>query len=281
LSEVHPGREHIMMNIYDASKQRIAFLTLLAPFLVLTLLSVTTMRTYAVGKVTINDASNVLNVQQVQDDAKQFPDPLLIYTTRSFTGDQNALNGQTRGYVNDPGEVVIGIDTVQRHLSIESGESVKLSDSQVNDAIDAFRSDINGSDYTSATNAAIDSLQSSITGKSPNGITPWGVLMAGVLAVIVIVLGVLIFRRWRANRNNSGTPPGGGGGRRRSIWNNGYYGGTYYPGQQIYNGGNHTGTNSGNYGGGAGGTFGGGGFGGGGGGSFGGGGGGGGGGGSF
>ncbi len=264
-----------MMNIYDASKRRIASLILLAPFIVLTLLSVTTMQTYAASKVTINDASNVLNVQQVQDEAKQFPDPLLIYTTKNFTGDQNALNSQTSAYVNDAGEVVIGIDTVQRHLSIESGKSSKLSDSQVNDAIDAFRSNINGSDYTTATNAAIDSLQSSITGKSPNGITPWGVLMAGVLSVIVIALGIIIFRGWRANRNNSGTPPGGGGGgRRRSIWNNGYYGGTYYPGQQIYNGGNHTGTNSGNYGGGAGGTFGGGGFGGGGGGSFGGGGGG-------
>ena len=246
-------------------KQRLAPLVVLAPLLALALLCFTTMRVSAASKVTINDASNVLNVQQVQDDAKQFPDPLLIYTTRSFTGDQNALNSQTSAYITDQSEVVIGIDTMQRHLSIQSGKNSKLTDSQVSDAISAFRSNINGSDYTSATTAAIDSLQSSITGKSPNGITPFGVLMAGSLGVIVIVLGVLIFRKWRADRSSDGNPPGGGGGGHpRRIWNNGYYGGTYYPGSQIYNGGNNAGTNSGNYGGGAGSGFGGGSFGGGG-----------------
>lgn len=249
-----------MTNMHIAGKQRFAFILLLAPFLVLTLLCVTTMRTYAAGKITINDASNVLNLQQVQDDAKQFPDPLLIYTTKNFTGDQNALNNQTHAYITDQSEVVIGIDTVQRHLSIQSGKNSKLTDSQVNDAVNAFRSNINGSDYTTATTSTIDSLQSSITGKSPNGITPFGVLMAGSLSVIVVVVGILIFRKWRADRSNGGNPPGGGGGgRQRKIWNNGYYGGTYYPGPQTYNGGNNVGANGGNYGGGAGGGFGGGG----------------------
>ncbi len=258
-----------------AHKRRLAPLLLLAPLLALALLCFTTMRVSAASKITINDASNVLNVGQVQDDAKQFPDPLLIYTTKSFAGDQNALNNQTHAYITDQSEVVIGIDTAQRHLSIQSGKNSKLTDSQVSDAISAFRSNINGSDYTSATNAAIDSLQGSITGKSPNGITPFGVLMAGSLGVIVIVLGVLIFRKWRANRSSGNPPDGsGGGGRPRRIWNNGYYGGTYYPGSQTYNGGNHSGTSGGSFGGGSfgggggGGSFGGGGGGGGGGGSF-------------
>jgi len=250
-------------------KRRLAPLVLLASLLALALLCFTTMRASATSKITINDASNVLNVGQVQDDAKQFPDPLLIYTTRSFTGDQNGLNQLTHNYITDQNQVVIGIDTAQRHLSIESGSNVKLSDSQASDAVSAFRSNINGNDYTDATNATIDSLQASITGKSPNGITPFGILMAISLGVIVIIVGFLILRNRRSNRG--GTPPDGGG-RPHRIWNNGYYGGTYYPGS--YNNGGNAGINSGNYGGGAGGSFGGGSFGGGAGGGFGGGGGG-------
>ena len=46
--------------------------------------------------VTINDQAGVLDAGRVQADAAQLPDPMQIFTTETFTGDQDALNTYTR-----------------------------------------------------------------------------------------------------------------------------------------------------------------------------------------
>jgi hypothetical protein len=138
--------------------------------------------------VTINDQAGVLDSGRVQADAAQLPDPMLIYTTETFTGDQDALNQSTREQLPNQDSIAIGIDTVHRHLSIEAGTNVQLSDSQASDAVSAFRSNYdNGGDYTSATLAAIDSMQNAL---SEGGIdlfmrAVWCVLFLGGMAAIL------------------------------------------------------------------------------------------------
>src|SRR5438034_67452 len=138
---------------------RHSIVTCLALLTVCALLLLTTVTVQA-NTVTINDQAGVLDAGQVQVEAAKLPVPLLIYTTDTFTGDQDALDQSTREQLPNQDSIAIGIDTVHRNLSIEAGTNVQLSDSQASDAVSAFQSDYdNGGDYTSATIAAIDSVQ--------------------------------------------------------------------------------------------------------------------------
>jgi TPM domain len=205
----------------------------------------------------------VLNAGRVEAEAAKLPAPILIYTTKTFNGDQDALNQYTREQLPNQNAIAIGIDTVHRHLSIESGTNVQLSDSQANDALSAFQNNFNGGDYTGATVAAIDTLQNALSGgsNSGGGITPLGVAVAILLCLALVVFVVIVIIRRKTGGSNR--PPGAGGKRKmESLY-------TPYP----YYGGNHPISApppppSGNYGGGAGGSFGGGSSGGGAGGSF-------------
>src|SRR2546421_4107593 len=161
----------------------LALLTVCALFLL------TTINVQA-STVTINDQAGVLDAGRVQTDAAQVPDPMLIYTTKTFTGDQDALNQSTREQLPDQDSIAIGIDTVHRHLSIQAGTNVQLSDSQASDAVSAFQSNYdNGGDYTSATIAAIDSIQNTHN----SNVLPYfiiGFLMI-IFFIVVPVLGKL------------------------------------------------------------------------------------------
>src|SRR6266699_7147452 len=91
--------------------------------------------TVQADSVTTNDQAGVLDAGRVQADAAQLPDPMLIYTTATFTGDQSALDQSTRAQLPDQDTIAIGIDTVNKHVSIEAGTSVQVSDSQASDAV--------------------------------------------------------------------------------------------------------------------------------------------------
>src|SRR5258706_9223816 len=185
--------------------------------------------------VWIDDQSRVLDVGKVRAEAAKLANSMLIYTTKIFNGDQNALNQSTRIQLPNEETIAIGIDTIQRHLSIESGIYVKLSDSQASDAVSAFRNNYNGGDYTSATIAAIDSLQSALTGGGSSS-NPVGVVIGILIAVGAIILVVFAVIRFRSR------PPQSGGRGGRWI---AYFGGAH-----------NTGTySSKSYGGGAGGGF--------------------------
>jgi hypothetical protein len=192
----------------------------LALVTVCSLFLLTTLHVEA-STVTINDQAFVLDAGQVQAVAAQSPDPIFIYTTETFTGDQDALNQSTREQLPDQNAIAIGIDTVHRHFSIEAGTNVQLSDSQASDALSAFRSNYdNAGDYTSATIAALDSVQNALSG---GGMNPS--LMA--VAAIAIPLGIVVFfvvvyailRRtgiewikWGGSYYSGGGGSGGGGG---------------------------------------------------------------------
>ena len=185
----------------------------LALVTVCSLFLLTTLHVEA-STVTINDQAGVLDAGRVQADAAQLPDPMLIYTTKTFTGDQDALNQSTREQLPDQDSIAIGIDTVHRHLSIQAGTNVQLSDSQASDAVSAFQSNYdNGGDYTSATIAAIDSIQNT---NNPN-VLPGIILLIIVpsFMIVVAVLGVLkiipVTFEWGGS-GHGGHGGGGGGG---------------------------------------------------------------------
>jgi hypothetical protein len=196
--------------------------------------------------VTIDDQSRVLDVGKVRAEAAKLANSMLIYTTKTFNGDQNALNQSTREQLPNQDSIAIGIDTVQRHLSIESGITVKLSDSQASDAVSAFRNNYNGGDYTGATIAAIDSLQSALTGGGSSS-NPVGVVIGILIAVGAIILAVFAVIRFRRR------PPlcGGRGGRWIAYFGGAHTTGTYS--SRSYGGG--AGGGFGGGGGGAGGSF--------------------------
>ena len=214
------------------------------------------------NSVIIKDQAGVLNAGRVEAEAAKLPAPILIFTTKTFNGDQDALNQYTRAQLPNQNAIAIGIDTAHRHLSIESGTNVQLSDSQATDALSAFQNNFNGGDYTGATVAAIDSLQNALSGgsNSGGGITPLGVAVAILLCLLLVVFVVIVIIRRKTGGGNR--PPRTGGKRKIAP----FY--TPYP----YYGANHPTSAppppTGNYGGGAGGSFGGGSTGGGAGGNF-------------
>jgi hypothetical protein len=196
---------------------RHSIVTCLALLTVCALLHLTTVNVLA-STVTINDQAEVLDAGQVQADAAQLPDPIFIYTTKTFNGDQNALNTYTRELLPDQNAIAIGIDTVHRNLSIEAGTNVQLSDSQASDAVGAFQSAYdNGGDYTSATIAALGFLQN--TNNSQNPPDTFLVVFLGILIFIIGVVVVVLVVASNQKGGGSGGRPGG------SFWGGSYGGG--------------------------------------------------------
>ena len=165
--------------------------------------------------VTINDQAEVLDVGKVQAEAAKLPGPVLIYTTKTFTGDQDALNTYTRDQVTDLDAIVIGIDTVHRNISIEAGGNVQLSKSGASDAVSAFRSNYdNGGDYTSATIAALDSIQNTLNSKA------FWVIIGIIIFILFIIffIGRIVYAKLRGEKipfkwgGSSGRGSYGGGG---------------------------------------------------------------------
>lgn len=223
---------------------------LLIALLCALLLALFSTLTARASTVSIDDAAKVLDAARVQTEAAKLPSPVLIYTTRIFVGEQDAFNQTTRQRLTDQRTIAIGIDVVHRHLSIQSGTDVKLSDAQVNDAIDAFRNNYNNGDYTGAILASLNSLHDSLTGTSSDSI--W--LENAVIVLLCLgIPGAIIFLVFR-NRRNRNNPPRNGG-RRNQDYNAAYYAGNHsnVGNYSSYHGGGSNFGGGGSFGGGGGG----------------------------
>src|SRR5215470_18560682 len=199
-------QENVVKSIGLGAPVPRSILACLALVTVCALFVLTTVTVQA-DTVTINDQAGVLDTGKVQAEAAQLPVPVLIYTTDTFTGDQDALNRSTRAQLPDQNTIAIGIDTVNKHVSIEAGTTVQVSDSQASDAVSAFQSNYNGGDYTGATVAALDSLHNALGGGG--GSNPVWVAVAILLGLVVVVAVVIAIRRRR--RGGSDGPPRSGG----------------------------------------------------------------------
>jgi hypothetical protein len=133
----------------------------LSPTIIPTLQTTATPPTPS-GMVNIYDQAGVLNQESVRNQAKTLGYPINIYTVNNFTGTTSDFDQQARSHITSLNLIVIAIDTVHHHLTIVGGSKVPLSNSQYNDAINAFRSNYNSGGYTGATIAAINSLKGSL-----------------------------------------------------------------------------------------------------------------------
>ena len=150
----------------------------------LMLLAITSVKVLA-DNVKIVDNAHVLDVAAVTDQASQLPNPVNIYTTKTFTGTTDTFDKFTTTFIgpNDSNLIVINIDTVHRHLAIVGGTQVPLSNDQYATAIQAFKDSFNNGGYTGATVAALQSLNTSLVPPPPdtsnNGFPPNGQIDPG------------------------------------------------------------------------------------------------------
>jgi len=108
----------------------------------------------------VYDNANVLNVFQVQNEARNLRVPTSIYTINTFAGTSGDFDRSAHSHVaSHPDLLVIAIDTVHHHLAIAGGTNVHLASSQYQNALMAFRNNFNNGDYTGATLACLRSLE--------------------------------------------------------------------------------------------------------------------------
>src|SRR3989454_10578450 len=112
-------KENVVMGLCSGVLLRRSIFACLALVTVFSLFLLTTVNVHA-NTVTISDQAGVLNAGMVQAEAAKLPVPILIFTSKTFTGDQNALNQSAREALPDQNAIAIGIDTVHRNLDRKS-----------------------------------------------------------------------------------------------------------------------------------------------------------------
>lgn len=151
---------------------RQARISIIAGLAALCLLLLTTIGVFA-GTVNISDPVGVLNASQVRSAGSSLPYPVNIYTTNTFNGTSSSFNQQTASHISASNLIVMAIDVRNRHLAIVGGKSVPLSNSQYNDAIQSFVNDYRSNqNYTSATVAALNTLNNDLGASSGGGFLP-------------------------------------------------------------------------------------------------------------
>ncbi len=218
------------------------FLVMLTFFAASALFLVMSSNAYA-NAVTITDQAGVLDAGKVRAEAATLTNPIVIFTTKTFGGDQEALNQATREQLTTQDAIAIEIDTVHRHMSVESGTQVQLSNDQASNAVSAFGDNFHEGDYTGATIAAIDAVRDDLTGSS---ITPVGMIVALLMIIGTLTLVFFIAFRWKR-------PPSDGARRAGTHSSHSHYAGMYHTGS--YTGGSFGGGAGSGFGGGAGGSF--------------------------
>jgi serine/threonine protein kinase len=115
-----------------------------------------------VNTVRIYDQAGVLQANEVQSEAAKLPYPIDIYTVNDFSGTTADFNQRTRSQVTSSRLMVIAIDTVHRHVYVTGGPDVPLKSEQYQSAANSFVRNFQNGGYTTATIAAIRSLQNSL-----------------------------------------------------------------------------------------------------------------------
>jgi hypothetical protein len=224
-----------MLSRYTKYPRRRLVVGLIATLAAICLLLLTTLGALA-DTVHISDQAGVLNTSQVQSEAANLPYPVNIYTMNNFTGSESAFNQEavrTLNDANNPRLIIIAIDTRNKYLAIVGGKGVSTSNSVYNDAVNAFKSNYNGGDYTGATIAALHSLQSSLGGSTGSGVANTGagfsflaLCLVGLLVLGLIVIAALLFMRSARRR----TAPYPMGNQYQQPYNQGYPPNYYGPG---------------------------------------------------
>ena len=216
-----------MLSRDAKAPRRRLWISLIATLAAFCLLLLTTPGALA-DTVNISDKAGVLNTSQVQSEAANLSYPVNIYTMNNFTGSESAFNQEavrTLNNAHNPRLIIIAIDTHNKFLAIVGGKDVSTANSVYNDAVNAFKSNYHGGDYTGATIAALHSLQSSLGGSSGSGVsnTAGGfsflpLCLVGFLVLGLIVIAGMLFMRSARRR----IPPYPMGNPYQQPYNQGY-----------------------------------------------------------
>jgi len=214
-------------------KKRYPRITLLAIIMALALALLTNMNALA-NSVTINDQARVLDQAKVHSEAAKLPTPVFIYTTRIFTEDLDIFQEEARDILPDQNSLALALNldtsTSQPFVDVELGSNVDRLGYYAHEAVQAFKNNFKGEDYTSAIIAAIDSLRDSLNGGSKGRIIVALLLGGGALIAIILII-------ISARRRRRGGPPQRG----RGLYP--YPG--YYGGGSSYGGGAGSGSGAG------------------------------------
>lgn len=149
----------------------------------------------------VYDSAHVLNTHQIQRNASNMRAPMAIYTTNTFGGTasdfQRAVTQKLNG---NPNMIVMGIDTANRYTYIARGANVKLSQADLNNAVNAFSTNFGVSNYNGATLAAVNSMQRSLGGPADTTSLTANPGWFGLMIPLLLILGGGLFM---ANRRRS------------------------------------------------------------------------------
>jgi hypothetical protein len=79
------------------------------------------------ASVNISDASHVLDVTRVQNEAATLPDPVDIYTSTKFADDNAAFDREAQSKAEAAKVVVFAINTQSHHLAIRTGAKSRVT----------------------------------------------------------------------------------------------------------------------------------------------------------
>ncbi|HEY0755002.1 MAG TPA: resistance to Congo red protein [Ktedonobacteraceae bacterium] len=187
-------KEALLLN--QRSPRR-SFLGLLAALLMLTISACGSKQS-----TQIYDNARVLKSSQVQSAASNLTHPLAIYTTNTFQGTNADFQRAAVQKLNGNSDmIVMAIDTNSRYIYITRGADVPLSSVGINQAVSSFSRSFNNGDYTNASIAAVNSMQSSLGVNSQNraGAT-FSPLIPCLVLPLLLLLGVALFGISRRNR---------------------------------------------------------------------------------
>lgn len=192
------------------------------------------------GPVTINDDAKVLDATQVTNAGNALPYPVQVFTTENNANDNAAFDKEAQSHVNGPTDIVIAINTKSRHLTIRTGRDSHIRNGAP--AVAAFKSAFGSGNYTGATVAALQSLNSAIGQGGPvrspaparqvhHTSAMWGLLCPLIIVALLVFTVVSLFR---GRRSGSGMIGGGMFNRSSAP---GPYGPPPGPGGPVYGGG--------------------------------------------
>ncbi len=152
----------------------------------------------------IYDSAHVLNSSKVLNAASQMQNPLAIYTTNTFQGNQaDFQRTATAKLGNDPNRIVMAIDAAHHYVYIARGSKVPLSGAGINQAVNSFSSNYNNGNYTNASVAAINSMHQSMRGAN-TGSSSFSPSLGWCLVPLLLILGGVFFAATRRNRPGRG-----------------------------------------------------------------------------
>ena len=183
------------------------------------------------NSVNIYDNANILNRSSVQQAASALSKPVDIYSVTSNLSNA-AFDQMAKQSIKTSNLIVLAFSS--NHISIVGGSNVGLSNSQYQDASNAFISQMNGGskNYTGATIAALNSLKNALSGSGfLSGVGGGGggsSLFSGTFCciglLVLLIIGVFAFTRIRRRGINA---------------NQGYRANNYPPANQNYGAGNY------------------------------------------